>query len=211
MTEVTMANRALSLAKLNTIDSLDDNNEIAAYCRETLPLLIREGLSEHEWGFAKKRTALARLTITYSDWLYVFDLPDDMVQPRYYTPEGGTEYNILSEQEYEIFENSDSADRASGRMACNEPAVDLVYTKMMSQIIAFPQYFADALGYLFGYYLSMTFGGLDRANAIYGMWMERMLPRAIEKDHDRKRRNVRGEKTLTSDAGDIYDPFGYSK
>jgi hypothetical protein len=89
--------------------------------------------------------------------------------------------------------------------------MDLVYTRRMSVVPAFPYYFAEALTYLFAYHLANTFSGQERANSAMGMWMREKLPWAIGKDNNRKRRNVRGERTLLTDNAHYYDPFGYSK
>lgn len=213
MTDVLLTNRALRQAKLDTIDSLDDDTAIASYCKETLPLVIEEGLTEHDWGFARKRTTLLELaTITYGNWLHVFDDPDDMVQPQKYLPTGSDpEIAALLEEEYEIFENSELADRASGRIACNEPNLDLIYTKRMTVIPHLPYYFAEAITYLFAYHLSSTQGGSERADRSMAMWIQQKLPWAIGKDNDRRRNNVKGISTLTTDDAHFYDPFGYSK
>jgi len=213
MTDLTLTNRALRQAKLDTIDSLDANNHIAAYCRENIQLMIDEGLSEHNWNFAKKRTTLHGLTgLEYNDWLYFFDLPDDMIQPIKYVPTGSDHKRIwLEESEYEIFENTEVADRASGRLATNEPYMDLLYTKRLTAVTLMPSYFADAVSYLFAYHLSNTFGGQDRADKAFMMWMQVKLPWAIAKDNKRRRHNVEGRKTLTQDDGYIHDPYGYSR
>lgn len=213
MTDVTLVNRALRQAKLDTIDSLDDENEVAAYCKGNLPLVITEGLTEHDWGFARKRVVLLQLVgIDYSSWDYIYDMPDDMIQPQHFVPHDVDHRDYeLTEEQYEVFENSETADRASGRVGCNEEELDLVYTKMMSVVPHFPYYFAEALTYLLGYHLASTFGGTERANQALTIWIQEKLPWAIGKDNNRKRNNVKGESSLTTDYGYLYDPYGYSR
>ncbi len=209
MTEVTLANMALRAAKLTTIDSLDDTNELASYIKEIFPDVIKEQLGEHLWGFARKTNPMTLLVDTFEDWAYLHDNPDDMVMPERYYPTG---YNyktqFLAAEQYEVIHNMTSADRASGRIASNEENLSIVYTKYFREIAYYPLYFAQALSYLLAYYLAQNFGGQERASWAYQMWSTLKLPWAIGKDQDRGRENVKGEATLTSETA-VYDPWGF--
>ena len=211
MNELSLTNRALRNAKLDTIDSLDDTNSVAAYCRENMQSFIDEMLSEKYWGFARKRISLNRLTITFSDWDYAFDLPDDLIELEALTIK---DYNHreypLEASDYEIFNDETTPDTDAGRVACNHEEIDCVYTKQITVVARLPNYFSIALSYLYAYYLATAFGGAERAGWAYQMYTAVELPKAIGKDNQMKRHNVKGSSELTN-TDVIYDPYGYSK
>jgi len=209
MNELTLTNRALRNAKLDTIDSLDDLNDVAAYCRENMQDFIDEMLSEHDWGFARVRKSLIQTTVMFSDWDYAFDLPDDMIKKQTFviTDQNHRQYE-LTEEDYEVFNDDSSADGNSARVAFNREDIDIVYTKRITVVSRLPYYFANALAYLYAYYLGTAFGGAERAGWAYQMYSQKELQRAIGQDHDLKRKSIKGERELTGEPL-VYDPWGF--
>lgn len=210
MNELTLTNRALRDAKLDTIDSLDDTDKVSAYCRENLQEFIDEVLSEHPWGFARKQQALNQLTVGYGEWDFTFDMPDDMInfQGLFPTGQDWKQYSLLTDQ-YEIFNDESSSDGAYGRVASHEEYLSLVYTKRITTVAFLPQYFTLALEYLMAFNLATTFGGAERAAWAYAMYFNTRLPWAVEKDNERRRPNVKGTATLLTEDF-VQDPWNRS-
>ena len=208
MTNTLLANLALNYAKLQKIDNINDSNERAGYIKQILPEVLKQQLGEHYWGFARKTTEMLIVSETFENWDYVHDIPDDLVRPEKFYPSGyDYQLHFLTAEQYTIFENDLTADRAFGRIASNQENLSVVYTKYISVIPLFPNYFADAMAYLLGYYLATRFGGSERAAWCYQMWGTDRLPNAIGKDWDVERHNVQGIPTLTTD--DIVEPWNY--
>jgi hypothetical protein len=201
MTTTDLVNRSLRHAKQNIVESIDDRTEQAIYCKSNIQFMIDEVLQQHEWGFARKRASLLLLpNVTFANWLYAFDMPDDMIQLHFLVlPLVDHRQNHLWEEQYEIFENTETADRATGRIATNEPELDMVYTKKIEIVEHLPYYFADAVSYLLGYHLADTFGGTERAGILFQMFNQQALPKAIARDRQVGRQSLRGLNTFTSD------------
>lgn len=208
MTNTLLANLALTYGKLTAIDSIDDPNVRSSYIKQILPEVIKQQLGEHFWGFARKTKEMTPVSETFENWDYVHDIPDDLVRPEKFYPSGyDYERHFLENGAYVIFENDLTADRAFGRVASDQENLSVVYTKYISVIPLFPNYFADAMAYLLGYFLATRFGGSERAAWCYQMWNTDRLPYAIGKDWDQTRANVQGIPTLTTD--DLVDPWKF--
>jgi hypothetical protein len=78
MNEVNVCNLALAYAGNDRgIDSLDETNPSARYCKLLYPQ-IRDGmLREFAWNWATRKAALAVLTDTFDGWDYAYALPAD--------------------------------------------------------------------------------------------------------------------------------------
>jgi hypothetical protein len=211
MTEVQLANRALRHAKLSTIESLDDQGDVQAYIREELQSVIDEGLESYDWTFARERTTLNQIDVEYSTWLYVYDLPDGMIVPRIFTrPDVDHRFYSLKEDDYELFYNRETADKASQRMACNQETMDLVYTRRITVVPYLPDYFARAIAYLLAFYLANTFGGQERSTWASQYWETIAQPKAADRDKMFRAPSVRGESELVDPDAVFYDPYGLS-
>lgn len=194
MDELIFTNMSLSAVKIKNIESLDAKNDVAIFCRKHLQVVINEMLAEYDWSFARKRQALNQLTgITYAQWAYVYDMPDGMVEPRKVClPDTDHNVDYLIEGEYEYFFNSETADKAHGRLATDYNEIELVYTTEITAVDRLPPSFLEALVYLFGHRIGMKFGGMDRAQSALAVYRTTQLPRAIHFDAKRERPSVKG-------------------
>ena len=199
MNELTLTNRALRLAKLDTIESLDDTGPIPAYCRENLQSFIDESLSDMDWSFAKTRKPLIRLELSYADWEYVFDVPDDMIRWEHLVlPGGNHRTESLENEEFEFFNDDSLPDKAKVRLATNMEELEMVYTKRITVVPRLPDYFTNALSYLYAYYLATSFGGIERANWAFQTYIAKEQIANIQ-DRKIQRKNVKGQSVLVSE------------
>ncbi len=198
MTENVLANRALRHAKLTTIESVDEDSPHAALIREILPDVISEGVEEKfDWSFCRRRKALSMIpALTFSEWLYSYSLPDDMVQLRHVMlPDSET---ALTEEEYELFEYRDDADRSGSRLASDYDELDVRYVGRIRSVPDMPLYFANAIAWLLAHYLADHFGGSERTAFCHQMY-QGVIRVARQKDEQRQRQSVKGSFTLIED------------
>jgi len=81
-TATSICNLALDEIKATNIASLNENSVAAAVCRRQYPQALAEVLEAHDWGFARKRVALAGVTNEREGlWGYAYALPGDMALP----------------------------------------------------------------------------------------------------------------------------------
>jgi hypothetical protein len=76
---IAMCNIALSEVKVDPIVTIDDDNPQARACAVHFDECVQLLLEAHDWGFARKRVALAPLVNDRgSEWLYAYATPSDM-------------------------------------------------------------------------------------------------------------------------------------
>ncbi len=134
---VDICNRALSrLGTRATIQALDENSTEArtvsiwyAATRDTL-------LRAHDWNFARRRVALARLGTGPTGWAFRYALPMDcirLLRIASASPDAGS-------PRFEV-----AGDSASRFVLCDEPMVEAVYTARVDNPNLYDAGFASAL------------------------------------------------------------------
>lgn len=80
MASIAICNIALAEVRASTIVSLGDDQPEARACAIHYDDCLATLLEAHEWGFAKKRVALAALTVNdrSGEWAYAYGAPSDM-------------------------------------------------------------------------------------------------------------------------------------
>lgn len=106
VSNVAIANIALTMLSANRITSLDQDDESARRINAIYEFERDALLYEHNWNFARKQTELSLLdeTPTLGDWLYVYQLPSDVI--RVIRMELDYPFAIYSRK---LYTNSDSA------------------------------------------------------------------------------------------------------
>lgn len=70
---------ALHLLGVESIDSLEDEDDVAATCNALYQTAKDAAISEYPWRFAIQKSQLTRLTDTpENEWKYAFQLPSDI-------------------------------------------------------------------------------------------------------------------------------------
>lgn len=187
MTRTELANRALRHAKLSTINSLNDDTETAAYINEIFNDTSKEALTDgnFDWAFARRRRTLNQVVVTFGEWTYAHDLPDDMAQLQKLIPTDYKEDYALPADQYRMFEYRDDADRSGIRVASEHENLDAQYIGLVISVPYMPIGFANALSWLLGYYLADAFGTTERAvycKAIYEQEIKKAKVQSQKKD-----------------------------
>jgi hypothetical protein len=92
--EVDICNLALAhLGDTATIASINppEGSAQAEHCSRFYPIARDSLLEMHPWGFATKRVTLALLTITLSEWNYVYQLPNGVINLIAVLPPGNSD------------------------------------------------------------------------------------------------------------------------
>lgn len=78
MNTIDLCNAALALVGVDRgIESLDDDEPAARYCKRLYPQIRAAYMREHPWRWAQRRVALAALTDTVYGFDYVYAYPSD--------------------------------------------------------------------------------------------------------------------------------------
>lgn len=81
MNTIDLCNLSLALVGVDRgIESLDDDEPAARYCRRLYPQVRGLMLRDHPWRWASRRVALAAMTDTVPEWEYVYGYPSDCVK-----------------------------------------------------------------------------------------------------------------------------------
>ncbi|MDQ7835467.1 MAG: hypothetical protein RDU24_08805 [Humidesulfovibrio sp.] len=133
ISKVKICNMALLKIGQARIASLEQSgNKPAATCNLLYDQMVLETLEEHNWGFARKREALAKVADDPTDyWAYSFALPTDMVKARAIDRDAG-----LAEIPYEL---------EGDLLFCNEVAPVLIYTAAIDDPLQFSPGFVRLL------------------------------------------------------------------
>lgn len=100
---ITICNKALSRVRQQPLaGSLDDpansNKHSARECKLWYKTIVRQVLSQHHWGLATKRVALAQRPVNSRDgeWAYSYIPPSDMAFPVALQPPYGSTGGVIS-------------------------------------------------------------------------------------------------------------------
>lgn len=72
----------LRIGQQQTVDSLDEDTSQAAACKAMYANARDAVLELLDWPFARRRAVLAALTLTRTEWDFVYALPADCLAPR---------------------------------------------------------------------------------------------------------------------------------
>jgi len=133
ISKVKICNMALVKVGQARIASLEQaGNKPAATCKLLYDQMVLETLEEHNWAFARKREALARIATNPTEyWAYSYALPTDMVRARSIDRDSGT-----VEIPYQI---------EGDQLFCNESAPVLIYTGGITDPLKFSAGFVRVL------------------------------------------------------------------
>jgi hypothetical protein len=148
--EVDICNLALGhigdAAEITAIAPPDGSTQ-AALCKKFYPIARDETLAKHDWGFARRRQLLSKLSADApSGWSYWFTIPNPFIAARglvaedYDTP---TEYKIESHETH-----------GTVVLAEVDPA-ELWYTASIEDTTKFPPVFVHALSWKLASYLAI--------------------------------------------------------
>jgi len=159
-----------------------DGSAQAALCKKFYPIARDELLSDFDWGFARRRQLLAKLSADApSGWSYWFTIPSGFLTARglvaedYDTP---TEYRIESH-----------VDHGTVVLAEVDPA-ELWYTVSITDTTKYSAMFVHALSWLLASYLSLP---ITREPKIKQITAEQYAKVAgMAKAHDANQENLAG-------------------
>jgi hypothetical protein len=137
MTAVEICNLALGRITQASIQSLDEENSVAAlYCKMYYEQDRKSLLRAFPWNFALKRGRIAQLAGTPIGWAYRFALPRECIRVRQITTEG---YAMDHRNPFRIPYEIEGAD-----LLCNIKEPILVYTEDKETPNDFDPLFTDA-------------------------------------------------------------------
>lgn len=143
---IEICNLGLSHVGGYSIESLDEPKKEARECKRLYLPACMATLEISDWGFARKRTALALLTDTLGAWEYVYAWPSDCAMPRkIYDPaaleDGGEQSDPVP------FEQGINDALNKRTIATNMEDAILIYTAKVVDANMYPASFVDALGW----------------------------------------------------------------
>ena len=146
--KVEIMNVALLQLGDEIIMSEDEDTKAARVMRIFWDQAVLEVLSDHTWGFARRRATLATLsTPPVFQWTYAFQLPSDYVRM---VCMGEPEDELL----WEIEGNT---------LLTNETIAQILYITKDVTVGQFPPKFCTSLSLLLSWYAADTLAGLDTA------------------------------------------------
>lgn len=149
--EVDISNLALSrLGDSATISSIDpvEGSAQAEHCDMFYPIARDSLLEMHDWNFATRRAALARLADGSPNWRFSYAAPKDMLRALAVHPPRA-QYNAFT-QPFEVEADA----HGSLIILTNQEDADLRYTARIQDTTKFPPLFVDALAWLLASYLA---------------------------------------------------------
>lgn len=168
--EVDICNLALvHIGETPNISSINppEDSAYAERCARFYPLARDVTLEapNANWSFARKRAALAALTVNNSAYDFAYQLPSDCLRPRLLLP---VDYTVEDEQgRGEDF-------RVEGDILySNAESPTLLYTFRQTAVTKYTPLFVDCVGKLLGYYLAGAVAkdeGLQRR--LWSQWQQ---------------------------------------
>jgi hypothetical protein len=126
---VDLCNDALQKIGVNSIASLDDDNEAARFCKARYADLRDSLLQMHEWNFATRRTGLALLATTPNhEYSFEFALPTSPYCLKVSETEDNVEHRIEGR-----------------KLLANNSSINIVYIAQITDVNDFPYLFREAL------------------------------------------------------------------
>lgn len=143
-TPAALCNIALGrIGQRQFIQDLDDSSVEAATCKVFYEDALKAVLCAVPWQFATGRQVLAELTVTRTNWDFVYSLPDDSIFARYIAVEGATEPR--PDQRIPFALEHDST--AGKVLVTDKEDAELVYTRFVEDVNLFEPLFVDALAW----------------------------------------------------------------
>ena len=152
--DVDICNLALlHLGTRSTVSSLSEGSAEANACALVYPVTRDLLLTQHKWGFATRRAALADLGNPPDDWAYRYAYPTDCLLARaIYQPNNGF-------IPYAISGDLDPAGNPIRVIVTDQARAELIYTARISSSAQFDPAFVAALSWLVAAELAMTLTG----------------------------------------------------
>jgi len=171
--EVDICNLALGhigdAAEITSIAPPDGSTQ-AALCKKFYPIARDECLSDRDWGFARRRVLMSKLTADApSGWSYWFTIPNPFLVARAVVAE-----NYDTPTQYKI-----ESDVTHGTVVLAEvdPA-ELWYTASIEDTSKFPAVFVHALSWLLASYLAFPITRVANVKQITGDLYMKILGKA---------------------------------
>ena len=124
-----------------------DGSAQAAQCAKYYPIARKECLSDHNWGFAKRRVLLSEISgDAPSGWEYWYTIPNPFLVARQVVPES---YNTPIKFEIESHETHGTI------ILTDTDDAELWYTVDITDTTKFPSKFIHALSWLLASYLAV--------------------------------------------------------
>lgn len=149
--EVEICNLALAhLGDSASVASLDppEGSAQAEHCARFYPIARDALLGMHEWNFATRRIALALLTATNAQWLYIYSIPNLMIKAlAVIPPEAVNDYaasGVYVPRPYCL----ETLDTGEVVVCTNQEDAVLRYTALVSDPVKFSSLFTLCLSWL---------------------------------------------------------------
>lgn len=216
MSEVDICNDALAyLGDTATVSSLvpPEGSAQAELCARFYPRARNICLEAHQWNFATRRAALALLTATNDQWLYVYAVPNYLLNVIAIIPPDVTDdYNSVSlEEDVEtaMFSMASAQPYAiettsTGAIVICTNQVDAVcrYTQTVTDTTKYPQFFQLAISWLLASMLAgpIIKGDVGAAEAKRCLQLHAAyLSRAMVLDTNQRKANINHTVPWTAD------------
>jgi hypothetical protein len=159
--DVDICNLALlHLGTRSSISSLTEGSAEANACALVYPVTRDLLLTQHKWGFATRRTALADLGSPPDEWAYRYAYPTDCLLARAIHQPIGTGGFVP----FTVSGDLDPAGNPLRVVLTDQARAELIYTARISSAAMFDPGFASALSWLVAAELAVTLTG-DRTLA----------------------------------------------
>lgn len=153
-----VCNMALAHIAKGKIASIDEQTEMARQCKLFYDSTKKQLLRSYTWGFAKRVSKLAELTVESPYWKKVYAYPEKCVAVRkIFDAETGTEIRA-GEQEQEDWDLYMASDNVLG-IGCNIPRAWLEYTYDVDDVELFSSDFLEAFTHMLAFNICVQLTG----------------------------------------------------
>ena len=186
ISEVSICNLAIARVGGESISSLAENVKAAKLCTIFYSNSRDSVLAEMWWTFATKRQTLARLaTAPESEFGYAYQLPSDLITPRYLADAEDVEYVIEGDT-----------------LVTDAEEVDLVYTFQQADTTKFTPLFTDCVAFRVAAELALPLTNRPTNQSNFTQLYQKALSRAKVTDQDRgSKKRPTGSRWLNSRIG----------
>ena len=164
--KVNICNQALIMLGSTTISSLDESNKRAKECSVQFDPCRKALLRRHNWGFARARRDLAKLSETPPfGFDYYFQLPSDLLRLRKVIREDGG----LFDDRYAL---------EGDRIAIDIDPCRIIYTRDVTTPKHFDPLFTKTLAAWIAWEISLSIAGSNTKRELMGQTLEYYLDTA---------------------------------
>lgn len=153
-----VCNMALAHIAKGKIASIDEQTEMARQCKLFYDSTKKQLLRSYTWGFAKRVSKLAELTVESPYWKKVYAYPEKCIAVRkIFDAETGAEIRA-GEQEQEDWDLYMVSDNVLG-IGCNIPRAWLEYTYEVDDVELFSSDFLEAFTHMLAFNICVQLTG----------------------------------------------------